>query len=65
VSESAIERERERELTGEGNKAVDGEDTGVASEVAKLAVRITREDSATVTAEEFDGGLGRFGSGLS
>lgn len=37
----------------------------MATEVAELAVRVAREDSAAVTAEEFDGGLGRFGSGLS
>ena len=47
------ERERERELTGEWNGAIDGEDAGVAAEVAELAVGVAREDFAAVATEEY------------
>ena len=58
------ERERERELTGEWNGAIDGEDAGVAAEVAELAVGVAREDFAAVATEEFESGFRRFGSEL-
>ena len=48
--------------TGEGKGAVDGEDTGMATNIAELAVGVTGEDLAAIAAEELDGAPG--GNGL-
>ena len=46
-----------RILTREGNGATNSEDTGFTAVITEFSVRITREDFAAVTAEDFDGGV--------
>lgn len=55
-SKNESKTKREHKLTGKSDGAVHGEDTGFAAVVTELAVRVTRDDLATVAAEELDGG---------
>ena len=52
-----VDKRIKRVLTGEGNGAINGEDTSFTTVITEFTVRVTREDFTTVTAEEFDGGV--------
>lgn len=53
-------------LTRERNGTIDGEDTSFTTNITEFAIRITRKDLASITAEKLDGRSSiRFGGGTA